>query len=333
MQIYTDEFGMGQAGSAPSWLADEDVSQIDQPWQDKNYRATIRRFKNGQVEVSTNVVRAMEQWQRAERWAEGGAVLWEGITEAQLAKIEAEKAHYKAWKAAKKEREMEDMSEEERASLEANAKADSLARAIRRARQQIRFHCNQLCCDHMVTLTYREDMQDIERLQRDWKEFVRLVRKQKPNWQYVACRERQERGALHLHIAVKGRQDINLLRRCWYQALGGQGNETDDATPGAINVRGPSKRYGTKTQDWKISKLAGYMTKYMHKAFEELDSKGSKRYWNSRGIEQPQIEKIWLASSSFVDAIKESHALLRSCVGRTASLWASEGYDCIWLAG
>lgn len=333
MQIYTDEFGICQAGNAPAWLADIGHQDRGLEWQDKNYRATVRRFKNGEVEVTTSVVRAMERWQLSDRWAQGGQILPEGLTDRQTANIEAEKAHYKAWKAMLKADDLQQMTEAERESLEANTKADNLERAVRRARQQIRFHCRQLCCDHMVTLTYRDNMDDVVTLQKDWKEFVRLVRKVKPQWQFVACRERQERGALHLHIGVKGRQDIGLLRSCWYKALGGTGKEEGDNTPGQIDVRGPSKRWGAKTVDWKVAKLAGYMTKYMHKAFEELDAKGSKRYWHSKGIEKPEVEQIWLASSSFVEAIIDTHKLFRAQGVRIASLWASEGYDCVWFAG
>lgn len=337
MRTYTDEYGLGQAGSAPAWLNDleenEEKHDVELPWQDKNYSATVRRFKNGEVEVSTSVVRAMQRMRYSDQWAQGGQVLPDNLPDRQKANIEAEKAHYKAYKAMKKSEERQAMTAEELASLEAFAKLENLSRAVRRARQQIRFHCRQLCVDHMLTLTYRQNVEDVEVLKKDWQEFVRLVRKSKPQWQFVACRERQDRGALHMHVAVKGRQDIALLRKSWYQALGGDGNETGDATPGQVDVRGPSKRWGAKTTDWKVAKLAGYMTKYMHKAFEELDAKGSKRYWHSKGIEKPEVEKVWLASSSFVEAIKDTHALFRAQGVKTAVLWASEGWDCIWLTG
>lgn len=325
MQTYIDELSGCQVGAAPAW--------IDPEWQDKNYRATVRRFANGDIEVSTNVVRAMQQWQRADAWGDSAPPLPEGLTDQQYARIEAEKAQYKAWRKLQKAERMQNATEEDIERLEALLKAENIERAVRRARQQIRFHCRQLAVDHLLTLTYRENVEDVARLQRDWKEFVRLVRKVKPVWRFVACRERQGRGALHLHVAVRGRQDINLLRRCWYLALGGTGKETGEDTPGQIDVRGPSKRFGSRTQDWKVQKLSGYMTKYMGKAFEELDAKGSKRYWHSKGIEPPEIERVWLAASSFIDAIKESHAILKAAKPWAANLWASDGYDCIWLAG
>lgn len=311
----------------------ENITESNIEWQDKNYQAVVRKFANGQVEVTTSVVRAMQQWQRAEQWAAQGAELPDDMTPAQLARIDAEKASFRARAASRKVKAREDMDQCEIERLEAQLKADNIARAVRRARQQVRWHCRMLAVDHLLTLTYRENMEDVERLKADWKEFVRRVRLVKPQWEFVAVRERQERGALHLHVAVHGRQDIGLIRRCWYQALGGTGKEQGEATPGQVDVSGPSKRYGSRTAEWKINKLTGYMCKYLDKAFEELDSKGSKRYWNSKGIPEPEVEKIWLSSSSFVDAVVDSHKIFKSLRPWAVSLWASEGYDCIWLAG
>lgn len=302
-------------------------------WHEKNYCAKVRRFKNGQVEVCTSVVRPMERLQMVDRWLNSAPALPDGLTDEQLKRIEAERAAYAYRRQCKIDDERKNLTEEEVESQERAKAQDSLNRSVRRARQQVRFHCKMLAVDHLLTLTYRENMDDVERLERDWKAFVRLVRKVKPNWQYVACREKQDRGAYHLHVAVVGRQDINLLRRSWYQVLGGTGAEVGEDTPGQIDVRGPSKRWGKTTSDWKASKLSGYMTKYLHKAFEELDSKSSKRYWASRGIDRPEVIRVWLASSSFVDAIKDTHSVFRQFAPRTVSLWASEGYECVWLSG
>jgi hypothetical protein len=52
---------------------------------------------------------------------------------------------------------------------------------------------------------------------------------------YVAVLERQQRGALHPHLAVKGFQDVRLLRRCWYKIVGnGQGQ---------VNVKVPTEKH------------------------------------------------------------------------------------------
>lgn len=51
------------------------------------------------------------------------------------------------------------------------------------------------------------------------------------------------------------------------------------------------------------------MTKYLHKAFEELEPNGSKRYWASKSNDKVEPERVWLAACSFIDGIKETYAL------------------------
>ena len=48
---------------------------------------------------------------------------------------------------------------------------------------------------------------------------------------YVAVLECQKRGAIHPYLAVRGFQDIRLLRRCWYKIVG--------KAQGQVNVKGP----------------------------------------------------------------------------------------------
>jgi hypothetical protein len=43
---------------------------------------------------------------------------------------------------------------------------------------------------------------------------------------------------------------------------------------------------------------------------------------------------IWLAASTFIDAIKETHVLASVRLnGRWMNLWVSQGWDVIWAAG
>lgn len=72
---------------------------------------------------------------------------------------------------------------------------------------------------------------------------------------YVAVLECQKRGAIHPHLAVRGFQDIRLLRRCCYKIVG--------KAQGQVNVKGP--RPGTSPV-----KLARYLSKYISKDIEHL---------------------------------------------------------------
>lgn len=199
--------------------------------------------------------------------------------------------------------------------------ADDIERACRRARQRVRWLCKAIRADHLLTLTYRDNVQDVKRLARDWQEFVRLIRKRHSTWVYVMVREYQERGALHVHCACVGRQDVNYLRQCWYAVVG--------VSQGQINVRGPSKRWGSKTAAWNPSKLSGYMCKYMVKDFARAEAE-KKRYWASKGIEVPKA-MYWLGATNFVDAIKETYTYVHALGGAHTKLWTSKDWRCIWV--
>lgn len=97
-------------------------------------------------------------------------------------------------------------------------------RAWSRAKGVIRLKCLAIGADHLVMLTYRENIQDRTRVLEHMEQFHRMLGRAGATLQYVTVLEYQKRGAIHLHIAVKGFQDIRLLRRCWYKVVGqGQG--------------------------------------------------------------------------------------------------------------
>lgn len=208
---------------------------------------------------------------------------------------------------------------------------DNVNRAARRAAQRLRWLVKAMGADHLLTLTYRECLTDRERLKREWQAFVRLVKARYPEWSFVAVVEEQERGALHIHAAVVGRQDVKYLRSCWYKALGASPEAAGADTPGQIDVRAPMKRWGGKGYKWNPDKLAGYLTKYMRKAFAESE-KNSKRYWATKGVEVP-VKKIWIGAASFAEAIVQAHDIMRELGIKTMTMWASDGYDAIWMSG
>lgn len=155
----------------------------------------------------------------------------------------------------------------------AEGKQVDLERAARRAKKRIRALCLALGCDHMLTLTYRENMVDRERAKADWKRFVRLVQSRYPQWAYVVVIEAQERGALHFHAAVVGWQAVKFLRRCWHAVVG--------QDMGNIHVRGPKRRWGVGGAEWHSGKLASYISKYLGKNVDSCES-WAKRYWATR---------------------------------------------------
>lgn len=146
-------------------------------------------------------------------------------------------------------------------------------RAQARAKGEIRRKCLSIGADHLVTLTYRNNVEDRDRVLTDLERLRRMLSRIGYPMPYVAVLECQKRGAIHPHLAVRGFQDIRLLRRCWYKIVG--------KAQGQVNVRGP--RPGTSPV-----KLARYLSKYISK---DLDSQPREfeehRYFCSLGIAVP----------------------------------------------
>ena len=220
--------------------------------------------------------------------------------------------------------------------------AENRARSAKRARQSVRYLVKSIFADHMLTFAYRENVEDRAQVASDWKEAVRLFRVRYPDWQYLAVLEKQDRGAYHIHVAVTGRQDIRWLLRCWLLAIGQPpsdvsawlvgGAKLGEKSMGAVNVQGPVRRWGGTAKKWKRNKLAGYLTKYIGKEFEEGD-KNAKKYWHSRNIIRPRIERFWLRADTFAGAVSEAHDLIYYTGVTDLNMWADEAAGVIWITG
>lgn len=159
------------------------------------------------------------------------------------------------------------------AAEEAQKAADNKERSVRRARTKVRRLIKSKDLNTMLTLTYRENMVDRARMQRDFDVFMKRVRRIFPGFQYVCVFERQKRGAWHAHIAVhrllshyvvKGAmvKSYDLLRTVW-RAVVGEGN---------VDVSKAVRR-----RRCSVAKLAGYLSKYISKGFDECEGGDSYR--------------------------------------------------------
>ena len=231
-----------------------------------------------------------------------------------------------------------------RRTVEEQAERDeeNRARSAKRARQSVRFLVKSIFADHMLTFSYRENVEDRARVAADWKEFVRLFRHRYPDWQYLAVLEKQERGSFHIHVAVTAKQDIRWLLRCWLLAIGQPAQEVSEwlvggvklgeRSLGAVNVEPPKRRWGGTAKHWQRNKLAGYLTKYIGKEFEESD-KGAKKYWHSRNVERPKIEKFWLRATTFAQAVEEAHDVVFYTGATSLSMWGDHAAGVVWITG
>ena len=197
--------------------------------------------------------------------------------------------------------------------------------AGRRAKKNVRHRCKTIGADRMVTLTYRENMVDRERALKHWDAFRRRLSKVN-HFHYVAVIEEQERGALHFHVAVHGRQSYALLRSIWQSVLGkdGEGREM-----GQVNVRDPHKfGFGPKG----AHKLAGYIAKYCGKEMNSRDL-NQKRYFCSRGIPVPEVQYWRLHGvTNMLDAVMAAFDAVTGHSLAGIQSWCNNALGVVYLA-
>lgn len=155
----------------------------------------------------------------------------------------------------------------------------------------------------MLTLTYRENMVDRARMQRDFDVFMKRVRRIFPGFQYVCVFERQKRGAWHAHIAVRSLlshyvvkgvmvKSYDLLRTVW-RAVVGEGN---------VDVSKAVRR-----RRCSVAKLAAYLSKYISKGFDECEGGDSYRA-SGKSLPPPVIVRSSYTKLS--DAVSDLFDLL-----------------------
>ena len=192
-------------------------------------------------------------------------------------------------------------------------------RAIRRARSHLRRLVLSANADHLLTLTYRDNVTDFEQTSADLARFIRRVKQYLPDWVYVAVPERQQRGAWHWHLAVVGRQDVELLRACWRGVVG----------DGNIDVQKPKSRIANQ----RLA-LVKYLGKYLAKGFEDGNRVlNGHRYRASLGIQVP-CQTIELLPEYPGTVSEYAQEMLRLRAGSLGFVWKDDsglmGWACSW---
>lgn len=169
---------------------------------------------------------------------------------------------------------------EDDAAYQAQKAARALKVAANRAKTAVRRSCKVIGASTLLTLTYRHNEEDLARVKADLKEFNRRLLRLMPDLRFVACFERQQRGAYHIHIATGGIpasftrpgvhglpvrvKSFDAIRAVWRSVTKERGGNVD------VSRR---KRHSRSTP----AKIASYISKYVAKDFEEGE-KGSNRY-------------------------------------------------------
>ena len=173
-------------------------------------------------------------------------------------------------------------------------KPTDMLRSVARAKKTVRHAVKEIGCDHLLTLTTREEENDPDKLARQWKEFVRRYRKfSNDDFCYVVIPERHPSNPKHwhLHAAIRGRLKLNIARHIWWNVCGGRGMGNVDirfikvgCNPDTGQPHGPLVRSG---------KIARYISKYMTKDLIFAHRPDKKRYWRSE-FDMPAARRYWL---------------------------------------
>jgi len=146
---------------------------------------------------------------------------------------------------------------------------DQLEKSYRRAKKTARQKAIMMKADRILTLTYKENVTDMEIADNHFAKFIRRMKQHDPSFRYVAVYEYQKRGAIHFHLALNKFYAANVVRSFW--------------THGNIDF---SKVRQAKTPK-EAARIARYLTKYMGKDFGNQQA-NKKRYYATKGIPEPK---------------------------------------------
>lgn len=107
--------------------------------------------------------------------------------------------------------------------------------------KRIKRNCRRLCLANdlgqiHVVLTYKQNMQDVDKADKHFKDFIYALRQIYPSLLYIATREFQERGAIHYHILFNQRVDIKKLNLFWNKQEVKRADHTLEGFRGFVDV-------------------------------------------------------------------------------------------------
>lgn len=79
-------------------------------------------------------------------------------------------------------------------------------------------------------------------------------------------------------------------------------------------------------------KLSGYLTKYIHKDFEN-SARSAKRYWHTKKIEEIKVMKFWLGATNFHEALEEARDAVAGQGVVEMKIWGDDDIGNIWISG
>ncbi|QOT01476.1 protein Rep (plasmid) [Brevibacterium sp. JNUCC-42] len=145
---------------------------------------------------------------------------------------------------------------------------DSRARSNKRARREVINLVNANFNRHskFVTLTYAENMKDVEEARKHFDVFIKRMRRKYGGFKYIVVMEFQERGAVHYHMM----SDLPYVPKKTLGEIWGRGYVKINAIDHVDNV-------------------GAYLSKYMTKAEADIRMIQKKCYTTSRNMIKPTV--------------------------------------------
>lgn len=153
--------------------------------------------------------------------------------------------------------------------------------------------CNIKDWKTFITLTFAENVTDVSKANKRFRNFVTLVQRNKKDFKYICIPEFQERGAVHYHLLTN--IDINDNMLIFSQEDNPKFKHIKYWKDGFTNVQ---------QMQGDVKKIIGYIAKYMTK---NIDNRlyNRHRYFYSQNLNKPRTSYIDLDNSKHVNFFKK----------------------------
>lgn len=197
----------------------------------------------------------------------------------------------------------------EREALLEEKREKKLKQNARMAKTKCRLLIKAAGLNELLTLTYRDNMEDRAQCKKQFKEWVRRMKRALGGtFVYVASFERQERGAMHVHVAChklpQHVQHKGVKLQAWklgtviWRDIVGQSQDGKTGGMCFVGGKGPRKRNSRS-----IAKIAAYVSKYIMKDYADAPSE-TNRYSRSESLELPKAVRMVFNGLTFAEMIE-----------------------------
>ncbi len=195
---------------------------------------------------------------------------------------------------------------------------ESKQRSLRRTKQAVYDLAFANDWEYFLTVTFSNEKVDRynydEVVKKYSKQLDNLKQRHFPNMEYMMVPERHEDGAYHFHGLIKG-----IPENAFQNAINPHtGKKIRKANRYIYNCDKFDLGYNTFSRIDDSEKASTYLSKYITKTLVD-ELKGKKKYWSSRGLTKPIVEKILLdpeSKDNLLQSILDSDEVV-SCVTKT----------------